>query len=537
MQKLLIIILGFFTYQLTAQTQDAWVYFTDKPESSYYLNNPLEMLSQRALDRRITQAIPLDFLDVPLHNPYIQNISEAEGIVIIAQSKWLNGVHVQGLEEDISALLSESFVESIEFLDQSLNSGRINGATQENISQRKWGITTDFNYGNATNQIEMLGGDFLHQNDYTGEGMQIAVIDAGFTNVNTMGAFQRIRDNNQIAGTYNFVDDIEDVYLRHSHGTSVLSTIAGYVENEYVGTAPDAQFYLFITEDATQEHPLEESLWVEAAEYADSLGIDVLNTSLGYTEFDNPAYNHTYEDLNGQTTTISKGAEIAFSKGMLVINSAGNSGNNAWHYIGAPADAPSILSIGAVDASGSIASFSSYGPTYDGRVKPDVCAQGSGSALINTSNVITSGSGTSFSGPILAGVATCFWQAFPEKTNQEIAQSIRESAHLYNTPDDQYGYGIPNFESAFDTLKNVENNISEIIFYPNPVINNFLYYQNNTTNKLTHISISDTTGKVLTSFYSENSHLVIDTSVWAQGVYYFTVINSAKHTTHKILIP
>ena len=287
--------------------------------------------------------------------------------------------------------------------------------TQKVIQHKnKLEITTDYNYGNASNQIEMLKGEVLHQNNFTGEGMQIAILDAGFPNVDNFAAFKHIQDNNQILGGYDFVQRNEDFYTGYSHGMSVLSTIAGFLENEFVGTAPDAEFYLFITEDYDNETPLEESLWVEAAEKADSLGVDVINTSLGYTTFDNPNYNYTYNDMDGKTTFISRGAEIAFSRGLLLVNAAGNEGDTLWHYISAPADAESVLSIGAVNAVGTIAPFSSYGPTSDGSIKPDVCAQGSECIHYKCSGNIATSNGTSFASPILAGVITCLWQAFPE---------------------------------------------------------------------------------------------------------------------------
>ena len=275
--------------------------------------------------------------------------------------------------------------------------------------------------------------------------MHIAVIDAGFPGVNTLSAFSRIRTNNKILGGYDFVNRNINFYTGDSHGTSVLSTIAGFVADQFVGTAPDASFYLFITEDNTKETPLEESLWVEAAERADSLGVDIINTSLGYYTFDNPKHDYTYADMNGNKTFISRGAEIGFSRGMILVNAAGNEGAVAWKYIIAPADAKSVLAVGAVNASKVIASFSSFGPTADDRVKPDVLAHGQDVFVINAAGNIATSNGTSFASPVMAGVVACFWQKNPTKTNKEIIQIIKESAHLYNNPSPQYGYGIPKF--------------------------------------------------------------------------------------------
>lgn len=539
MKTILFAILIFFCqFKLQGQTEDAWIYFTDKPDAATYYANPLLMLSQRSLDRRDQQNIDLDIKDVPLPQTYVTQIRNAQGITIIAQSKWLNCVHVQGSQSDIEALDFLSFVADIEFANTALNTTTKLSVPKQSTKQAdKLAVVTDFEYGSATNQIQMLHGDFLHENNFTGTGMYIAVIDAGFTNVNTMSSFDRIRNNNQILGTYNFIERQTDVYFRHYHGTMVLSTIAGYVENQFVGTAPDASFYLFISEDGNQEHPYEESLWVEAAEKADSLGVDVLTTSLGYTQFDRADYSHSYEDLDGQTTFITRGSEIAFSRGMLVVNSAGNEGSSTWHYIGAPADAPSILSIGAVDASGNIASFSSWGPTIDDRVKPDVCAQGQGSAVINTSNNITNGSGTSFSGPILAGVATCFWQAFPDKTNAEIAQAIRESAHLYTTPDDHYGYGIPNFETAFNTMSQTYLSSKDFVIYPNPVaVQQSLSIHIPQLQPETSLKISNVNGQVLAVFNINISPYTFDLKNLSQGVYLISVQSNDVVFTQKLFI-
>lgn len=534
--KLLYILL-LISFTSIAQTEDAWVYFKDKPNMDYYINNPLEMLSQRAIERRIRQGIALDSKDIPIASSYMNQIEAATGITVLAKSKWLNAVHIAGSAENINTLGALEFVGSIQFANHTLNS-RIAFQNSLAISHHnKLDILTDFDYGQASNQIEMLHGDFLHENDYTGSGMQIAVIDAGFRNVNTMGAFERIRNNNQILGTYNFVADTEDVYGYHYHGTMVLSTIAGYVENEFVGTAPDAAYYLFISEDVSQEHPLEESWWVEAAEKADSLGVDIINTSLGYTTFDRAAYNHTYEELDGNTTFISRGAEIAFSRGMLVINSAGNSGNSSWHYIGAPADAHSILSIGAVDAGGNMAGFSSYGPTSDGVIKPDVCAQGRGTSVINTSNAIITANGTSFSSPVLSGVSACLWQAFPNKTNYEIAQSIRESGHLYVAPEDQFGYGIPDFINANNALSTEGNTLEQIAIFPNPVrTGSVLYIRNPVKEHISECIIMDTTGK--TVFYKKTRSLppFITIPNVSKGLYFVTLKSESTIFSSKLMI-
>ncbi len=476
MKKILFFIVFCISLQLFSQ-EDAWVFLSDKPNAATFLANPLTMLSQRSLDRRTRQAITLDQKDVPVESTYYTQIKNATGITVLAKSKWLNAIHVQGTQADIDALKTDfTFVTSIEFANNSLNTGRkISSIKPVENHQNKFAETnTDFNYGDASNQITMLHGDYLHQQGFTGTGMQIAIIDAGFPNVNTNPAFQRLRDNNQVLGGYDFVHRNTNFYTGNSHGAHVLSDIGGYLENQFVGTAPDAKFYLFITEDGSQEAPIEESLWVEAAERADSLGVDVINTSLGYTTFDNASYNYTYADMDGNTAFISRGAEIGASRGMILVNAAGNSGSSTWHYIGAPADAAGVLSIGAVDASRNVASFSSRGPTSDNRVKPDVMAQGAAAFVVNyQSGTPSTSNGTSFASPIMAGVVACFWQAYPNKTAIEIKNAIRSSSDKFNNPDDDYGYGIPNFETAYNTL-NSDEYLSvrlSVKISPNPVKN------------------------------------------------------------------
>lgn len=469
MKKYALLVLILVNFAAFSQ-EDAWVYLNGKPDSQQYLNNPLTMLTQRSLDRRVAQNISLDIKDVPVHQLYIDQIEEAEGISVKAKSKWLNALHIRGAQSDIEALTVFPFVERVDFADKTLNvSGK--NPTKPSIpnSRRVMETTADFNYGNSLNQIQMLNGQMLHQQNFTGSGKIIAVMDAGFPAVNTVSAFARLRNNNQILGGYDYANRSSDFYTGGSHGTLVLSTMGGFVDGQLVGTAPDASYYLFITEDVNSETPLEESLWVEAAEEADRLGVDIITTSLGYSVFQNSAYSHTYEDMDGQTTFSARGLDVAFSRGMICVVSAGNEGNKPWHYITTPADATNALTIGAVNASGNHAVFSSYGPSADGRVKPDVVAQGQNSVLANTTGSVVTANGTSFSGPIIAGMVASLWQALPQKTNSEIMQLIKQSGSIYNNPNDQLGYGIPDFGAIIASQLQV-NRFSANTFtvYPNP---------------------------------------------------------------------
>ena len=539
MKKLLLLFAFLISSQFFAQ-EDAWIYLKDKPNSETYLATPLKMLSQRALDRRARQNIEVDVIDVPIDDAYYSQIESASGITVKAKSKWLNAIHVFGLQEDISNLKTNfTFIESIEFANDGLNAkGKRTKHSSKSNHQNKFAeMKADYNYGVAETQITMLKGDFLHQEGFTGSGMHIAVIDAGFPNVDQLQAFQKIRDNNQILGGYDFVNRSNSFFTGHNHGTNVLSDIAGYIEGVFVGTAPDASFYLFITEIIDKEVPLEESLWVEAAERADSLGVDVINTSLGYTTFDNPNYNYSYADMDGKTAFISRGADIIASRGMILVTSAGNSGSNSWKYMGAPGDAASVFTVGAVNASEDIASFSSFGPTSDGRVKPDVLAHGENVFVIDHQiGTPKPSNGTSFSSPVMTGVVACFWQATPELTSTQVMQKIRESADRYSNPDEQYGYGIPNFKTAYETVLNVDkqNFINTTTIYPNPVSASFtLKMKRNDLNGV-HVKIYNLLGKKVYEQGNLKSS-VLNVSVLNSGIYILKITSGKSQKTIKLV--
>ena len=541
MKNSIVLILIFVTSIIYSQeTEDAWLFFRDKPKAALFMANPLTMLSQRALDRRARQSILIDEQDVPIDETYLNEIKNIEEITILAKSKWLNAVHIQGTTAVINDVFSNfSFIKRVEYANTNLSDlQQKTTVTLTNNHQQKFqGTTTDFNYGETTNQVEMLQVDFLHREGFTGEGMQIAIIDAGFPNVNTLAPFARLRAHNQILGGYNFADRNTDFYTRNSHGTHVLSTIGGYIENEFVGTAPDAKFYLFISEISETETVLEETLWIEAAERADSLGVDLINTSLEYTTFDNSDHNHSYADMDGETTIISRGAEIGASRGIIMVNAAGNSGTRSWKYLGAPSDAPAVFSVGAVTASRNIASFSSFGPTSDNRIKPDVLAQGEATSILNyaTGNVTTS-NGTSFSSPIMAGAMACFWQAFPTKKSSEIMDLIRESADRFTNPTAQEGYGIPNFERAYSSVLSVEKTPKELFISiaPNPANNSFKIQSDLCNDEECQLQIYTLLGvrvvdKTIVS--SED----IDISSLKKGIYLIKISNQNQHKNSKLI--
>ena len=536
MKKLLLFTLLVFNFGFSQE--DAWVYFNDKPDAAYYLANPLQMLSQRALDRRTAQGIILDNTDVPIAQTYINQVTASTGITVMAKSKWLNALHVRGTQADIQLLTNLTFVNHIQFADASLNSRHSNMIQKTTVIQpvnKQLEVLTDFNYGGSSNQIQMLNGHLLHQQNYTGQGKIVAIMDGGFPGVNTASPFQRLRDNNLILGGYNFPDRNTSIYTRNSHGTSVLSCMAGYVDNQLVGTAPDAQYYLFITEDANSENPVEESYWVEAAEMADSLGVDVINTSLGYFEYDNPDYSYSYSDMNGIKTFAARGADKAFSKGMICVTSAGNSGNSANPHIATPADAITTLTVGAVDLSENYVSFSSIGPSFDGRVKPDVCAKGYAATVSNSSGSIVNANGTSFSSPILAGMVTTFWSAVPNMTNAQIVQFVKESADIYANPTIYKGYGVPDFQLALTnalSANNFENDI--ILLYPNPVQDKVTIVFSD-TNFSGNLILFNNIGQQVGSFEISETNASVNLENLASGLYFYQLKIANKTTQGKLL--
>lgn len=449
--------------------------FTDKISTPYTLSNPDEYLSQRALDRRSRMGIELDENDFPVNPNYLDSLRNA-GATIHFTSKWLNTTTISvDTELVILQIMKFPFVKKTERIYRS--SGDNTETTVSTISLNS--SESDPVYGKSFNQIQMLNGHLLHQKGFDGEGVIIAIIDAGFNRIDSLDAFKYLFENNRIIATHDFVDGDDSVFMHHSHGMYVLSTIAGRIWGKLLGTAPEASFILLRSENGDSEYIIEEDAWIAAAEFADSAGADVINSSLGYSVFDDSSMNHSYKDYDGNTLRVSIGADVAASKGLIVVNSAGNEGNDPWLHITAPGDADSILTIGAVDENRQYAPFSSIGPSFDGDVKPNVVAQGMNAVVAtNTDGIVGLINGTSLSSPILAGMVACLVQAFPNKTNMEIIWAIEKSAHLYPIPDIYFGYGIPDFKLAFDYLSLTENDQSpstELLeIYPNPFQNGLI---------------------------------------------------------------
>ncbi|WPO77303.1 S8 family serine peptidase [Flavobacterium sp. KACC 22761] len=512
--------------------EDAWVYFKDKPSSQSFLDKPSDMLTQRSLTRRTAQNIALDITDVPIEKTYLSQIKSSTGITVLAKSKWLNALHIRGTQVNVSALKSLSFVDKVVFTNKTLNTGKRVNESNSARTNNKLKTTIDYAYGNAASQIQMLNGQALHKQNYTGSGKIIAVLDAGFPGVNTAQPFQNLQINNRILGGYDFVNRNSNFYTGDDHGTLVLSTMGGYKENSLVGTAPDASYYLFITENDASENPIEESLWVEAAEKADSLGVDIITTSLGYFEFDKVGESHTYSDMNGSTTFISRGAEVAFSKGMMVLASAGNEGRTTEPHIGAPSDAVSVLAVGSVTSTKVKSDFSSIGPSFDNRIKPDIMAQGTATAVSDASGNIGTANGTSFSCPVMAGLVACLWQAFPTKTNKEIRQMILQSADRYNAPDNNYGYGIPNFGANLGIDDFLVS--SSFSVFPNPA-KTMITFSFSEGNYDASVAIYSLLGQKLIEKQITNQNPFLSVEALNNGLYFYTFDSEGLHKTGKII--
>lgn len=444
-----------------------YVQFTDKANSPYHLDDPLAFLSQRALDRRQKQQITLSENDLPVNPDYLQQV-EATGATLLFPTKWLNGVTISTTSQQVlDAISALPFVESLRRLPEEplkqmikektfFAAESVGDANAPSIAASQ-GETRSFNYGNGYTQINQINGIPLHEAGYRGQGMVIAILDGGFTGVESHVAFDSLWLNDQILGTKDFTIPGGNVFSESSHGTSVLSTIGANTPGQLIGTAPKASFWLLRSESVSSEHLIEEYNWVSAAEFADSVGADIINSSLGYIDFDWPQWTHTYPDMDGSTCVATIGADIASDKGILVVNSAGNSGDiSSFPYIGSPADGFKVLTIGAVNGIGVRATFSSIGPTYDGRIKPDVMAMGQGTALANGNNNFTYGSGTSFSSPVTAGMTACLWQSNPNFTNQAIREAIKMSGNNAALPNSTFGYGIPDFYLANSFLTSID---------------------------------------------------------------------------------
>ena len=465
----------FFSISLKGQKFYFEVVFSDKFNSKFTKEDPIKFLSEKSILRRRKQNILITEQDIPVNQNYVNAVKNI--LTIESTSKWFNLITVSSSDSaKIELIKNLPFVKTVKFI------GKKKSNEFAKIQKNKWlnNINIDsIDYGNSALGIKQMNGDYLHSKDYLGENMTIAILDAGFSKVDNMTIFENLFIENKILSTKNFVTPNTSVYSSSSHGTMVLSILAGQEIGNIFGSAPKSNYLLLLTEDVGQENLIEEYYWASAAEYADSAGADVINSSLGYYEFDSPEFNHTISELNSNSTMITMAANTAFEKGILVFNSAGNEGDSPWEYIIFPADGKNVIAVGAVNLYKERASFSSIGYDFPNQIKPNLAALGSGIYVQSSNSNGTNSNGTSFSSPLLCGLSTCFWQAFPDKSNQEIKDLIQECANQYSNPDEFLGYGIPDFKKAFVTELEKQNPSPKINFsiYPNPLVGNNLYIQ------------------------------------------------------------
>jgi serine protease AprX len=479
------------------------VHFSDKNPTAFTLSSPSDYLSQRALDRRAKYSIAIDSTDLPVIPGYVDSVLELTGGVLHLTSRWQNSCVI--LLEDSAQILQlqgQAFIKNIRQV------AYYSTGLHEKPSDADTSLTgnkpTDFDagfYGAAWSQIHLCNGEYLHEMGKMGEGMLIAVIDIGFTGVNTASAFDSMFANNRLADTWNYIYDTSYVFSYGAHGCQVLSCMASYLPETHVGTAPKAMYALYTTDDGNSEHAIEEDNLVAAIERADSIGADLISTSLGYNEFTNPADSYTYDDLDGNTTLSAKAANAATRKGIMLVVTAGNEGNNSWQHILTPGDADSVMTVGSVDPAKSPASSSGEGPNAAGVLKPNVCAQGITAAVITSIGTVASLSGTSFATPVMAGLTACLMQSAPQMHPMEIRSLIESVSHVFSAPNNKLGNGVPDFMQAYNQVTDIDDvtlagKEKGFGIYPNPATKEiFIYSKNDQSPRGTSLSIYDIQGK------------------------------------------
>lgn len=560
--RFLLIIIIFFFQQASAQETKFLIRFTDKNNSHYDLANPTAFLSEKSLHRREKQNIVLDSSDLPVTPAYSDSIATQPSLHILNRSKWLNQLLVS--VTDTSVLQK---VRSFPFV---LSAAPVNNYHQKKIKEKitinkleafssrstaektnvSTGILSPYQYGSSYNQIHIHHGEFLHDKGYHGETMTIALLDDGFNQYLTNPAFEKLRNENRILGTYDFVNGKISVNEEQVHGSNCFSIIAANIPTVMIGSAPGASYWLFKTEDDLSETPVEEQNWAAAAEFADSVGVDIISTSLGYAYFDNPAYDLDYAERNGHTSLVSLAANRAVAKGIIVTASMGNSGNDIGEkiYVGCPADGDSVYAVGAVKPNGQIATFSSWGPNSSGQVKPDGVSIGSGTALVGTDGNLYFGDGTSYSNPNLAGLIACLWQAFPEFSCHDILRAVREASDQYQRPDGRYGFGLPDFEKAYQSLTEKKlgitgqlTNSEWLKAIPVPFNNKLDIFFNPSVTGTASLQLLDLSGRLIQSetiTVSEGQPQYFEMQIsthLATGAYFIRYVDAGRSKTIKVL--
>ncbi len=522
---------------LTAQEQNYEyfyrIYFTDKGENEYHSYTLSELVSERSVERRRKSGTYLtDITDIPVYQEYITEITGL-GYRLHCTSRWMNTALFKSVTPgDIASLLELGFVREVALVKKP--------GIKSSFSDK---LDLSFFQGGVPswdNPVAMLNGTALHNSRFDGKGILIALLDGGFFNADIISSLNHLRSRGGIAGTYDFVTGNEFVYGYHTHGTAVLSVIAGDEQLVVAGSAPGADYLLFRTEEGESEFPAEEDYWIAGAERADSLGADIISSSLGYSVFDDPSMNYKYSSMDGNTAFVTRAAAVAASKGILVVNSAGNERNKEWKYIIAPSDGRDVLAVGAVDQYKVISSFSSAGPAYDRRIKPDVSAQGVAVPLQRYPQMTEAGSGTSFSCPVISGLCACLLQAVPSASGAEILYAVRRSADRYLTPDSLYGYGIPDMKTALALLQEdlITRPEDETMASPNPFTGNIEITFRNIPERLT-VEIFTTSGTLVAREtyrdYVSRKLTIENLQNAGQGIYYIRLRTAGGTFTHKMI--
>ena len=404
---------------------------------------------------------------------------------------------------------------------------------------------SNFDYGVSNTQISQLTGKYLHTLGYRGKDMVIGILDAGFTNVDVNTAFDSLRLQGRLLGTKDIIDPLSNIFAQDTHGAQVLSTMAGNLPGQFLGTAPDASYWLIRTEYAPTEYLVETDFWCSGIEYADSVGVDVVNSSLGYTTFDDPSMNFTYADMNGKVSRASRAASLAAAKGIVVVSSAGNEGAHPWHYISSPADADGIVTVGSVQSDGLSSTFSSYGPSADGRIKPEICSLGSSAAVVSSLGQPIAGSGTSFASPIMAGMMACLLQERVADQSffniNTVLQAVFQTGSLYTSPSAQKGYGIPNFQQAlgafFTNERQLVNENNDFVLFNNTLDKTIVVrIKDHSQIKKAMIHIYALTGNMLVNQMVYQNETVFHTNDFAPGIYAVCLYLDGKTITQKVII-
>lgn len=544
--KLFIGVLIFLSYDhySNAQISRFFIHLTDKDNTPFSVEFPEQFLSEKSIARRLNQGISIVERDLPVDPSYIDSISTL-GANIIYTSKWMNAVYIEIDSSQISSVYSLGFVsDGFEAVRKGRSNKTVHNYSFSNVTTKISAIQSVPDYGVTKSCFELIGVDDMNSLGLSGEGITVAVFDAGFSKADTISFLSHLFSNSQIVATYDFVDNEFDVYDNGTHGLNVLSVLASNKEGVIVGGAYNSNYVLLRTENENQETIAEMIYWLIGAEYADSIGVDIINSSLGYNEFDDPSNNFQYSDLNGESTLITKAAEIASETGILVVSSAGNEGNVSWEKITAPADAQSVLAVGAVNSNGNYAPFSSRGPTFDGRIKPNVVAQGQSTGVGNPTGTAGFSNGTSFAAPQIASMAAGLWQAVPELTNQELKEIIERSAHQYNSPDEKLGYGIPNFLVAYNYgLAIGSGNIiaSENKIFPNPFVSGSIYLilGQEEIEENVELQLVTVNGQVLFDYRIVNpevsNRVEFNTEYLHSGFYFLRVKTKLGTTVHRLV--